>query len=294
MPLFHTRTFRVRHYECYPYGYVGSAHYLRYMQETAFDAAAAAGYGMRYFDANQHVWLVRETEVEYARPLRFGDSVIIKTWVEDFRRTRSRRAYELTHAQTGEPVARATTDWVYVNTGTSRPATVPAEMVAAFGLSPQSEPAPRPRFPSAPPSPPEVFKIQRKVQWHELDMMGHVNNAMYLDYAADCEIQVLDAHGWSSKQMNDRGFGILIQRHQIEYKQPALPDEWLEIATWVSGIQGTSATRHYTIHRVRDGALLTQIHSRCVWVDRLSGEPVRIPSDFMAAFRANIAGERPA
>lgn len=288
MAVVHTRTIRVRHYECDAYGHVNNVNYLRYMQEAAFDAAAAVGYDMRHFEANQHVWLVRETDIEYMRPLRYGDSVVVKTWVEDFRRTRSRRAYEITDAQSGETVARASTDWVYVDAATGHPTTVPPEMVAAFGLSPESKPAPRSKFPSAPPPPPGVFKIRRQVQWRELDTMGHVNNAVYMDYVTDCGMQVISAHGWTLEQMRERGFGILVKRHQIEYKQSALLNEELEISTWVSGMRNASGTRHYTIHRVRDGALLTRVHSLCVWIDLATGAPMRIPPDFIAAFQPNI------
>ena len=94
MPLTHVRTFRVRHYECDAYGHVNYANYLRYMQEAAFDASAAAGYDLDRYEAMGRHWLVRETDIEYLRPLRYGDTVQVKTWVADFRRIRSRRAYE--------------------------------------------------------------------------------------------------------------------------------------------------------------------------------------------------------
>ena len=45
MPRTHERTFRIRHYECDAYENVYYTNYLRYMQETAMDASAAAGFG---------------------------------------------------------------------------------------------------------------------------------------------------------------------------------------------------------------------------------------------------------
>lgn len=284
----HTRLFRIRHSECDPYGHVNNVHYLRYMQETAFDAATAVGYGLDGYTASGRVWLVRETEIEYLKPLRYGDSVIVKTWVEDFRRTRSRRVYELSRESDKEPVARATTDWVYVETATLRPTRIPAEMITAFGLTPDQEAAPRPKFPIAPPPPAGVFKMRRQVQFRELDGQHHVNNAVYLDYAMDCSLNVINAFGWSLAQMTARGFGILVRRHQIEYKQSAVMDDELEISTWVSGLRRASATRHYTIHRLRDNALIVQINSEYVWFDLMTGAPSRVPPDFIEAFAANI------
>ena len=125
MPLTYERTFRVRHYECDAYGHVNNANYLRYMQETAFDASAAAGYDLARYAEFGHYWLVRETDIEYLAPLRYGDSVRVKTWVQDFQRVRSRRAYELVRVGDEALAARATTDWVYLDSRTGRPDSSP-------------------------------------------------------------------------------------------------------------------------------------------------------------------------
>ena len=115
------RSFRVRHYECDAYGHVNHANYLRYMQEAAFDASAAAGYDIARYEADGRQWLVRETDITYLRPLVYGDTVIVRTWVADFRRVRSRRAYALRLAGSDEPVATATTEWVLLDSATLRP-----------------------------------------------------------------------------------------------------------------------------------------------------------------------------
>ena len=151
MALIHERAFRVRQYECDAYGHVNHANYLRYMQETAFDASAAAGYDLDRYREIERAWLVRETDITYQQPLVYGDSVIVKTWVLDFRRVRSRRAYEMRHATSGELVAQATTDWVFLNDQTGRPETVPQEMIDGFFPDgPPDDVPPRERFPKAP------------------------------------------------------------------------------------------------------------------------------------------------
>jgi acyl-CoA thioester hydrolase len=79
MALTHERTFRVRHYECDAYGHVNHANYVRYMQEAAFDASAAAGYDVPCYAELNRTWLVRETDITYLVPLSYGDSVTVKT-----------------------------------------------------------------------------------------------------------------------------------------------------------------------------------------------------------------------
>lgn len=264
MPLIHLRTFRVRHCECDAYGYVNRANYLDYMQEAAFDASAAAGYDQARYDAMGLHWLVRETDIEYLYPLRYGDSVQVKTWVSDFRRVRSRRAYELRLAESGELAARASTDWVFLDSDTGRPASIPQEMMEAFfpeGVSEQAPP--RSRFPPAPKPPPGVFRLRRRVEWRDIDPAQHVNNAVYLAYLEDCAIQAAAAQGWPQARMRVEGFAIVARRYQIEYRQLGVLGDELELATWVSDVERTTAVRHHTIARMSSGVLLAR--ARVLW-----------------------------
>ncbi|MBP8972808.1 MAG: acyl-CoA thioesterase [Anaerolineae bacterium] len=292
MPRVHERAFRVRHYECDAYGHVNHVNYLRYMQEAAMDASAAAGYDIARYEELGRLWFVRETDISYLHPLHYGDTVIVKTWVEDFRRVRSRRAYELRLAATGTVVAQATTDWVFLDAATERPTTVPPEMIAAF--FPEGMPANGDRrepFPTPPPAPPGVFTIQTRVAWRDLDTAGHVNNANYMAYLEECGVRVAEAYGWSPARMAEAGFGIVARHYRLEYQQPALFGDELTVATWYSDAKRSSAIRHYTITRPCDGALIARARVTWVWVDLASGRPIRIPDEFIAAFAPNRALE---
>lgn len=290
MPLVQERQFRVRHYECDGFGHVNHANYLRYMQEAAMDASAAAGYDLSRYEAIQRQWWIRETDITYLRPLVYGDSVIVKTWVADFHRVRSRRMYELRHATTGEIVAEAHTDWVYLNMATNRPTTIPPEMMAAFfPEGAPSEPAPREPFPETPPPPDGAFKTRRHVEWRDIDLAQHANNATYMAYFEDCAILDAAAHGWPISRMIEARQGIIARHYRIEYKQPALLGDELEVATWISDVKRSTAVRHFTVSRRQDGALLAQAHTLWVWVDFDSGHAARFPIEFVTAFAHDIA-----
>jgi acyl-CoA thioester hydrolase len=291
MPLTYERTFRVRHYECDAYGHVNNANYLRYMQEAALDASAAAGYDLARHAALGTSWLVRFTDIEYFSPLRYGESVVVSTWVHDIRRVRSQRVYAMTRAGSGERVAHAVTDWVYINTATGQPVTVPDALIAAFfpeGVPPQAPPRERP--PEPPPPPPGVFSMRRRVTWQDLDPVGHVNNAQYVAYISDCGFEVASAYGWPGTRMRAEGFGILVRELHLHYRQPAVLGDELEIDTWAYGARRVTAHRAYVVRRARDGAVLMEAHGLYAWVNLASGQPVRIPASFMEAFRPNFVG----
>ncbi len=288
MPLTNTTTFRVRYVECDAYGHVNNANYLRYMQEAAFNASAAVGYDVKRYDEIGQYWLVRETEIEYVKPLMYDDQFEIKTWVADFRRVRSRRMYEFRLTGSNEIVARGMTDWVYIDRATQRPANVLPEMIRAF--APDGEKVmtqTRESFPKPPAPPAEVFKMRRRVMWQDIDQAQHVNNAVYLSYVEDCGFQLLKHFRWPMQRMMEESRAILIRKHQIQYLQPALFDDEIEVASYVYDVKRASAMRYYSITRVSDDALLAQVNSLGVWVDLKTGQPARFPDQFLADFAAN-------
>jgi acyl-CoA thioester hydrolase len=288
--MIYTVSFPIRYDECDPYGHVNHATYLRFMQEAAFRASAAAGYSVGRYEEMDRVWYVRETDIEYLAPLTYGGKVEIETGVLDFRRVRSRRAYTLRQADSGVTVARAVTDWVFLDLSRQRPVSVPQEMVDAF--LPEGAPdsvSPREPFPEAPAPPPGVFRQRRRVTWADLDPAGHVNNAVYLSYLEGCAIQDAISRGWPvSRMLEEAQFAIVARRYRIEYRQPAYLNDELELSTWISDVRRVTAIRHYAIRRVDDDVLLARAWARWAWVDPESGRPVRIPAAFLEDFAPNI------
>lgn len=289
MPHTYSREFRVRHYECDAFGHLNNANHLRYMQEAAFDASAAVGYDQKRYAEIGHSWLIRETDIEYFRPVKYNQVVQVKTWVVDFRRVRSRRAYELSLQDTGEILAKATTDWVYLNQETEKPATIPAELKHAF--FPEGLPGYFPsygNFPAAPPPPPGKFEINLRVKWQDLDAVQHVNNAVYLNYIEECGMQVIAEHGWPITRMLSTGNAILVRRHNIQYRHPAILNDELSISTWASNLRRSTAIRHYLITRKSDHVKIATVHSLGVYVNLSSGRPQRFPDSLINDFAPNM------
>jgi acyl-CoA thioester hydrolase len=264
---------------------------MRYAQEAAFAATAAAGYDLARYEELDRLWLARESEIEYLHPLRYGDSVQVKTWVADFRRVRSIRAYEFRHTESGISVARATTDWVHLTLSTLRPAHISPELRAAF--FPEGPPPPalaRERFPASPAPPSGAFKQSRRAEWRDVDAAGHVNNTAYLSYVEECALQALATRGWPLCRIDREGFAITTSSHRIEYSQPALLDDELELTTWLSDIQETTAVRHTTINRASDGASVSRARTVHAWVNPETGQPLAIPQVLLADLSPAIAG----
>jgi YbgC/YbaW family acyl-CoA thioester hydrolase len=90
-------------------------------------------------------------------------------------------------------------------------------------------------------------------------------------------------------RMMEAGFGIAARRYRIEYRQPAVFGDELEIATWASDMKPTSAVRHYTIRRAADDELLARARVLQVWLDPESRRPIRVPTALREDLAPNIS-----
>lgn len=287
MPMAYTRSFQVRYSECDMYEHVNNSHYLRYMAETAFDASAAAGYSMEKYKQMGRIWLIRENQVEFLKPLRYGDTFEVKTWVADFRRVQSLRKYEFRLKGSEDLVAKGQTNWIFLDSETHRPATIPNELKTAFfPEGPPDAAPPRDPFPAPPPPPPGTVTFKRQVAWSDLDPTGHVNNARYLEFLQEAIMEVYNAFDLADHE--NSVIAWVIRKAHIEHLRQARFGDTLNITTYLSDVKRASAIRHYTIHDEKNREVFARAYLLFASIDLATGRPIRIPQDTIDALAPNI------
>ncbi len=292
MPVVHCEPFRAHYYECDAHGHLTQLSYLRWMQEAAYAASVAVGYDLARYTDLSHVWVIRETRLDHLRPVRYEDQIMVQTWVADFRRWHSQRRYDFIQAGSGEIAARASTDWVYLQLPSHRPATVPLDMQRAFCPEGNTTPdIPLGRFPAQPPAPPNAFSLHTRVDWPAIDTIWAVNNTMYLAYLEEAGLRLGEAIGWPMARTLAAGFGTVARQLRIEYRIPARLDDELDVTTWFSGVRPASALQHYGIYRAADRALLARARTRWVWIDLETRRPIHIPPDLLKALSTQVSQE---
>lgn len=115
-------------------GHVNNVVYIQWMQDVAIFHSDAQGCPREFYERLGSSWLVRSHFIEYLRPAFAGEPLEIQTWVSNLKRTRSLRRFRFLRATDGALVARAETDWVYVDAVTGRPRRIDPEVAAAFIL----------------------------------------------------------------------------------------------------------------------------------------------------------------
>jgi acyl-CoA thioesterase FadM len=173
-----TIPYRVRFDECGPDGLVRSSALLRYAQDVAWVHSERMGFDRAWYAERGLTWVVRAAELAVLEPLALGQVVDVTTGVTGFRRVWARRRTE-GRLPDGRLILWGHTDWVMTDVVRGMPGRVPPEFQAVFEVPPGAfEPG---RVP-LPPTPDTAAYHVSRVRPQDLDPMGHVNNAAYLDY----------------------------------------------------------------------------------------------------------------
>jgi acyl-CoA thioesterase FadM len=208
---------RIRFDEAGADGRARASAYLRYLQDAAWQHSEAAGFDRAWYAERGLGWLVRALELRLTGAARYGERVSVETTVVGWRRVWARRHSTVTGPD-GAPIGTADIDWVLL-TAAGRPVRVPRE-VEAFGPElPGFEPlrvVPRP-------SPALTRTTSLVVRRSDVDPMGHLNNAAYLDVVDEA----LDEDGILDPPVTVR----------LEYLRPALPRMRLAVTTWRDGAE---------------------------------------------------------
>ncbi|OIJ26914.1 acyl-CoA thioesterase [Nocardioides luteus] len=87
------------------------------------------------------------------------------------------------------------------------------------------------------------------MRWADLDMLGHVNNVVYVDYLQEARVDMLRTHA-RSPQTQGLAEGVVVASHQVTYVEPLLFDFTpVYVESWVTDIRAASFTMAYEIFR---------------------------------------------
>jgi acyl-CoA thioester hydrolase len=280
----YTALVTVRHHELDCFGRVHPSTYLRVLAQTAVEASTAAGYDAEWYAAAGSLWLVRRSTFDLSRPARAEEPLEIRTWVEDFRRVRSHRRYEI--RVQGETRLTARTDWVYVDVASGRPRRIPAEMEAALGREGAAASEREPW--QSPPPPANPARSTHRVRVSDLDGLAHVNNAAYLDVFVQAVFDALEDVGWSLDACVGSGAIPVLAGADLEYLESARYRDQLDIITWFTP-SGDGLDAHQMILRDESTRPLVRAATRWRWMRGPSDERADAPPALLAALRPLLA-----
>lgn len=126
-----------------------------------------------------------------------------------------------------------------------------------------------------------------RVRTYEVDENGHVNNAVYVQWAEHLSARHAETMGFGREWSVERGGAWVVRRHEVTYHHPALRGDEVELTVRVVRVGGVRGQRHTTVSRASDGTLLAEVASEWVWVRASDGRPAAVPREIVDAYVAS-------
>jgi acyl-CoA thioester hydrolase len=120
-----------------------------------------------------------------------------------------------------------------------------------------------------------MFVYRERVRFRDLDVMGHVNNAVYLTYIESARVAYLQDLG-AAATLED--MSIIVARIEIDFRAPVGFGEEVEISVHASRFGEKSFDLDYVL-RI-GGKVVAEAKSVLVSYDYGKGEAVDLPEEW--------------
>ena len=124
-------------------------------------------------------------------------------------------------------------------------------------------------------NPPEI-----QIRFADIDVMGHVNNAVYLSYFEYTRVYYFEK--LVGKKWDWKNNGTILIKNEVEYLKPILLGDKPKIEMFIGKIGNKSFTFHYEI-RV-NGILYTKALSIMVSYNQFNKKTIQIPDQMKSSF----------
>jgi len=129
-----------------------------------------------------------------------------------------------------------------------------------------------------------VFRRSRIIRDTEIDELGHVNNVVWVRLVMELAGAHSRAVGLDLAAYRRLGGIYVVRRHELDYLQPAFPNDEVTEETWIAQMRGARTLRRARFTRKSDGARLLESTSHWAFVDFSTQRPRRLPSEVLERF----------
>jgi acyl-CoA thioester hydrolase len=120
-------------------GHANNISYLKWMQSAALAHSAAQGWPVEAYRERGQGWVVRSHHIEYLASARLGDEIVVRTFVANLKKVTSLRRFIISRSTDAVILAKAATDWAFVEYTSGTPKRIPVEVSTAFDVVPDIE-----------------------------------------------------------------------------------------------------------------------------------------------------------
>jgi len=130
-------------------------------------------------------------------------------------------------------------------------------------------------------------KIIEVVRFHEVDILGVCNNAVYFNYFEDARIKYMNdiKTNYKLKEILEGYSFFIMARNECDYIKPALLDDELNVYTRIDFIKNSSFGFRHIIENNLSKVIIAKGGGVVVHIDRYKKKSVPLPQEFYDAVR---------
>lgn len=133
--------------------------------------------------------------------------------------------------------------------------------------------------------------VEIKIRPYHCDLLGHVNNARYLEFLEEGRWAYWEERG-GFPVFEERGWVFMVVNIDVSYRVGATAHQVVEVTTVLSGVGNRSGKLRQEIRLKHDGTLVTDADVVFVMVDGATGKalPMSEVAPVLLAGEASAAG----
>ncbi|MAI22656.1 MAG: thioesterase [Crocinitomicaceae bacterium] len=122
-----------------------------------------------------------------------------------------------------------------------------------------------------------------EIRFVDIDAAGIVNNATYFNYFEQSRISFFEP--LLGKKWDWNAAGMVVARHEIDYRVPILFNDDVRIVTWIEHVGTKSMTAAYEVFKKKQGSWVLAAQAKTVLVsyNHSEGKPAPWAADVIEA-----------
>lgn len=129
------------------------------------------------------------------------------------------------------------------------------------------------------------FDLKITVKPEHIDILGHVNNVVYVAWMQDVATAHIEHLGVGLDKYLEMKHAMIAVEHHVQYRKAALEGDEIILRTWFNDINALYSFRQYAFYRAKDQALLFVANTKWACVEIETGRPKRMSPTFIQAYQ---------
>ena len=230
-----SREFTISSYDLNPKGQARLTTMANYFQEMAYHHANQLGFGYEDMNERKTMWVLSRMRIRINHYPVWDDQVSVETWHKGMDRIFGLRDFRV-KSMRGDVLGVARSAWLILDSETRRPVRPASEVLSQnIGTDSVFE-----ENLDKIPVPEQMEELtRRKVQFSDLDIVGHVNNVKYMEWCIDA-------------LMADGSFNREIRELEINFIHEALLGDTISIRGALHEASAMGSNSIFMARRERD------------------------------------------